>query len=267
MSGAPSPAERIAWQEATVTSVIAQTASVKSFFLQPPQWHGFIAGPACRRPPHRAGRLSGAAQLFDRLGTGRRHDRARRREARGRRGLALLPRRRPARRHDRDARSDRRPLQLGRRATVARSSSSAAAPASCRWFRCSATALPSPRRSRWSSSIRRGRVDEVIFRDELMRRATGDPGFSLALTLTREAGADARPADRPHRPRLHRRGVVALRRRAAAAQFRLRRDRLRRSRQHVPDRGRVFPSPASAPSATAAAPPPSLAQTAVAPEV
>ena len=30
------------------------------------------------------------------------------------------------------------------------------------------------------------RFDEVIFRDELMRRAATDRGFSLALTLTRE---------------------------------------------------------------------------------
>ena len=68
MSGAPPAAHRIAWQEATVTSVMAQTASVKSFFLRPPQWHGFRRRPACRCPPHHARRVSGAAQLFDRLG-------------------------------------------------------------------------------------------------------------------------------------------------------------------------------------------------------
>src|SRR4029079_18554655 len=44
MNEAPTPQERIVWQEAPVTSVIAQTASVKSFFLKPPQWPGFPAG-------------------------------------------------------------------------------------------------------------------------------------------------------------------------------------------------------------------------------
>src|ERR1700730_4488815 len=44
MNEAPAPSERIVWQEAVVTAAVDQTAAVKSFFLKPPQWHGFIAG-------------------------------------------------------------------------------------------------------------------------------------------------------------------------------------------------------------------------------
>jgi len=44
MNEAPAPSERIVWQEAVVTSLVEQTATVKSFFLRPPQWHGFVAG-------------------------------------------------------------------------------------------------------------------------------------------------------------------------------------------------------------------------------
>jgi ferredoxin-NADP reductase len=38
------PAERFDWREASVMRVIVQTPRVKSFFLRPPNWHGFIAG-------------------------------------------------------------------------------------------------------------------------------------------------------------------------------------------------------------------------------
>src|SRR5262249_43892119 len=44
MDEAPGVSERIVWQEAAVTAVLAQTDEVKSFFLKPPQWHGFISG-------------------------------------------------------------------------------------------------------------------------------------------------------------------------------------------------------------------------------
>ena len=56
---------------------------------------GAPAGPALRRAPDRARRLPGAALLLDRLLAARRgRDRAHDRPARGRRGLAVLPRRR-----------------------------------------------------------------------------------------------------------------------------------------------------------------------------
>ena len=88
-----------------------------------PDWPGHRAGPARRRPPHRRGRLPGAAQLLDRLGAGRHSHRAHRRAARRRRGVALPDRRAPAGRRDRAARPDRRLLRLGavdRRAAAAR---------------------------------------------------------------------------------------------------------------------------------------------------
>ena len=52
------------------TRIVEQTSAVKSFFLKPPEWRHLHRRPACRRAPHRARRLSGAAQLFDRLGAG-----------------------------------------------------------------------------------------------------------------------------------------------------------------------------------------------------
>jgi ferredoxin-NADP reductase len=44
MTEPPGIGERLVWQEAEVTAVVAQTASVKSFFLRPPNWRGFVAG-------------------------------------------------------------------------------------------------------------------------------------------------------------------------------------------------------------------------------
>ena len=44
MSEAGAAPERLEWQEATVESVAVQTPEVKSFFLRPPQWRGFMAG-------------------------------------------------------------------------------------------------------------------------------------------------------------------------------------------------------------------------------
>ena len=41
---APTLTERLVWQEATVTAVVQQTPTVKSFFLKPPDWRSFIAG-------------------------------------------------------------------------------------------------------------------------------------------------------------------------------------------------------------------------------
>ncbi len=44
MTETPASDGRIVWQDAVVTSIVEQTAAVKSFFLKPPQWRGFIAG-------------------------------------------------------------------------------------------------------------------------------------------------------------------------------------------------------------------------------
>jgi ferredoxin-NADP reductase len=37
-------AERLAWQEATVTRIVEETGRVKSYFLKVPNWRGFMAG-------------------------------------------------------------------------------------------------------------------------------------------------------------------------------------------------------------------------------
>ena len=38
------PFERLAWQQAKVSRIVEQTPAVKSFFLKPPEWRGFMAG-------------------------------------------------------------------------------------------------------------------------------------------------------------------------------------------------------------------------------
>ena len=38
------PSEHLAWREASVTRIVAETPRVKSYFLKVPGWHGFIAG-------------------------------------------------------------------------------------------------------------------------------------------------------------------------------------------------------------------------------
>jgi ferredoxin-NADP reductase len=44
MADAGQPSRRLLWQEASVTAVTAQTPTVKSFFLKPPEWSSFVAG-------------------------------------------------------------------------------------------------------------------------------------------------------------------------------------------------------------------------------
>jgi ferredoxin-NADP reductase len=38
------PLERLVWQQAVVTRIAGDTPAVKSFFLTPPEWRGFMAG-------------------------------------------------------------------------------------------------------------------------------------------------------------------------------------------------------------------------------
>jgi DMSO/TMAO reductase YedYZ molybdopterin-dependent catalytic subunit len=70
-------------------------------------------GPARRHPPHRRGRLPGAAQLLDRIDARRHPRRSHRRAPRRRRGLPVPDRRASAGRPDRTAWSRRRLLRLG----------------------------------------------------------------------------------------------------------------------------------------------------------
>ena len=41
---ATAPPERLVWQEAVVRRIVPQTERVKSYFLKPPHWRGFVAG-------------------------------------------------------------------------------------------------------------------------------------------------------------------------------------------------------------------------------
>lgn len=44
MNDVPSVGARLLWQEATVTEIVQQTPTVKSFHLRPPSWRPFLAG-------------------------------------------------------------------------------------------------------------------------------------------------------------------------------------------------------------------------------
>ena len=105
---------RLSWQPAKVVDVRSETPRVKTHRASTsPGWPGHRAGTARRRPSDGRGRVSGGAQLLDRLGAGRHARRAHGRAPRRRRGLAVPDRRAAARRPDRAARPDRRLLRVG----------------------------------------------------------------------------------------------------------------------------------------------------------
>ena len=186
MSGSPPAAQRIAWQEATVTSVIAQTASVKSFFLKPPQWHGFVAGQHVdvrltapdgyqAQRSYSIGSAPGGDTIelvVEKLADGEVspffHEVVQPGDTIEMRG--------PIGGHFNWGPDDGGPILLvgGGSGVVPLIS----------MLRHRAAVAPQVKMVLVYSARR---VDEVIFRDELMRRADGDAGFSLALTLTREA--------------------------------------------------------------------------------
>ena len=201
------PGGRLAWQEATVVAIRPQTPRVKSFLLKCRGWRGFRAG------QHVDVRLTAPdgyqAERSYSIGSAPdgADDRTDRRAPRRRRGLALLPRGRPARRHDRAARADRRPFHLGAQGWRAASCWSAAAPAWCRCCRCCAIAPPS-RREVPAVLVYSARArDELIDTDELLRRAESEANFSLFVTLTRESAADGVVPHRAHRRGSGRRGA------------------------------------------------------------
>jgi ferredoxin-NADP reductase len=185
MNEAPTPQERIVWQEAPVTSVIAQTASVKSFFLKPPQWHGFTAGQHVdvrltapdgyqAQRSYSIGSAPGGDTIelvVEKLDDGEVspffHDVVQPGDKIEMRG--------PIGGHFNWGPGDGGPILLvgGGSGVVPLVS----------MLRHRARVAPQVKMILVYSARR---FDEVIFRDELMRRATGDPDFSLALTLTRE---------------------------------------------------------------------------------
>src|SRR5262245_25056367 len=130
---------------------------------------------------------SGHAQLLDRLGPERfQRDRAGDRAPRGRRGLPVLPRRRPSRRHDRASRAAWRTLSLAGafqqisaldRRRLRRRAAHGHDPVSEGQRRASACRAVARLRT-WG---------DVLFRDELPELERSLPDFALALALTRES--------------------------------------------------------------------------------
>jgi ferredoxin-NADP reductase len=186
MSGAPSPTERIVWQEATVISVVEQTGAVKSFFLKPPQWHGFLAGQHVdvrltapdgyqAQRSYTIGSAPGGDTIelaIEKLDDGEVspffHDVVQPGDTIEMRG--------PIGGHFNWRPEDGGPILLigGGSGVVPLVS----------MLRHRIAVAPDVKMALVYSARR---FDEVIFRDELMKRAEGEPGFSLALTLTRES--------------------------------------------------------------------------------
>jgi ferredoxin-NADP reductase len=187
MNEAPAPSERIVWQDAVVTSVVDQTPAVKSFFLKPPQWRGFIAGQHVdvrltapdgyqAERSYSIGSAPGGDTIeltLEKLDDGEVspffHDVVQQGDTIEMRG--------PIGGHFNWRPEDGGPILLigGGSGVVPLVS----------MLRHRAAVAPQVRMILVYSARR---FDEVIFRDELMQRAAAgaDPGFSLALTLTRE---------------------------------------------------------------------------------
>ncbi|HZP19713.1 MAG TPA: ferredoxin reductase [Bauldia sp.] len=181
----PSTSERLVWQEAPVVSVALQTPMVKSFFLKPPNWHSFVAGQhvdvrltapdgyqAQRSYSIGSSPDAEAVELvIEKLDDGEVspffHDVVQAGDTIEMRG--------PIGGHFNWRPEDRGPILLvgGGSGVVPLVS----------MLRHRAVAAPDVKMVLVYSARR---FDEVIFRDELMRRGKEDPNFSLALTLTRE---------------------------------------------------------------------------------
>ena len=185
MNAAPGPSERIVWQDAVVASVLDQTAAVKSFFLKPPQWRGFIAGQHVdvrltapdgyqAQRSYSIGSAPGGDTIelaVEKLDDGEVspffHDVVQPGDTIEIRG--------PIGGHFNWRPEDGGPILLI-------GGGSGVVPLVA-MLRHRALVAPQVRMTLVYSARR---FDEVIFRDELMQRASAEPGFSLALTLTRE---------------------------------------------------------------------------------
>lgn len=189
MTDAPSVSERIDWQEATVVDVVAQTPTVKSFFLKPPHWRSFMAGqhvdvrltaPDGYRTERSysigsAPSADGIIELVvERLADGEVSPFFHEVVAPG----DSIEMRGPIGGHFTWAPKDGGPILLvgGGSGVVPLMS----------MLRHRASVAPEIRMVLLYSARR---WSEVIFREELMRRAESEPGFSLVLTITREKPA------------------------------------------------------------------------------
>lgn len=179
---------RLVWQEAPVTAVTIQTPTVKSFFLRPTEWSGFAAGQhvdirltapdgyqAQRSYSIASAPGQGDVELaVEKLDDGEVspffHDIVQAGDTIEMRG--------PIGGHFNWSEADGGPVLLI-------GGGSGVVPLVSMLRHRAAVAPGVPMALVYSAR----RYDEVIFRDELLRRAAGDPNFALALTLTREAEA------------------------------------------------------------------------------
>ncbi len=186
MADAPALPERLIWQEAKVASIVEQTPTVKSFFLQPPEWHSFVAGQhldvRLTAPDgyqaQRSYSIGSAPEspevelVIERLDNGEVSPFFHEVVAPG----DTIEMRGPIGGHFNWHAADGGPILLvgGGSGVVPLVS----------MLRHRALVAPEVKMALMYSARR---WNEVIFRDELMQRAANEPGFSLHLTLTREA--------------------------------------------------------------------------------
>ena len=104
---------RLSWQLGRVVELVDETGTDEEHRSRRSRLAGSPRRAARRRSPDCRGRLSGGAQLLDRVGAGGSPPRIDGRASRGRRGLALPDRCADAGRRARVARADRRLLHLG----------------------------------------------------------------------------------------------------------------------------------------------------------
>ena len=185
------PLERLVWQQAVVTRISEDTPAVKSFFLTPPEWRGFMAG------QHVDVRLSapdgyqaqrsysiGSAPespevelVIEKLDTGEVspffHEVVQQGDTVEMRG--------PIGGHFTWGKRDGGPLLL-----VGGGSGVVPLMSMLRHRMNVAPEVPAV----LVYSVRR--FDDIIFRDEVFMRAERDPNFRLFLTITRETAADKR---------------------------------------------------------------------------
>jgi ferredoxin-NADP reductase len=185
MNDLPTPA-RLVWQEARVTDILVQTPTVKSFFLRPPAWGSFLAGQhvdvRLTAPDgyqaERSYSIGSAPEtpdielVIERLATGEVspffHEAVVIGDAIELRG--------PIGGHFVWRAEDGGPLLL-----VGGGSGVVPLMSILRHRANRATSVPTT----LIYSVRQ--TADLIFQDELVQRAKGDPGFSLFATITRQA--------------------------------------------------------------------------------
>lgn len=185
------PIDRLVWQQATVTRILEESAAVRSYFLTPPDWHGFIAGQhvdvRLTAPDgyqaQRSYSIGSAPEspevelVIEKLDEGEVspffHDVVQAGDTVEMRG--------PIGGHFTWGKRGGGPLLLV-------GGGSGVVPLMSMLRHRAIVAPEVPAVLVYSAR----RFDEIIFRDELFARAKGDPGFSLILTLTREQSPDDR---------------------------------------------------------------------------